>query len=118
MSPALALEYKKSYSQFPGLIKTQHRAASTGEANKATQGLIHITGESSECDMTDTLEDKVNRQPFSAASCCRIKNSNKIYGFPVNMEQIPKVSMQVWRKELRSCSEDSDACVHCDSDER
>lgn len=96
MSSALALEYRKSCSQIPGLKEAQLRAASTGKANKVTQDLIRITGESSKRVMTDTLEDEVNR--FGAARPLRL-NANPA------------------ERELRLFS-DSDVCVDCNSDER
>jgi hypothetical protein len=98
MSSALALEYRKSCSQIPGLKEAQLRAASTGKANKVTQDLIRITGESSKRVTTDTLEDEVNRQPFGAARPLRL-NANPA------------------ERELRLFS-DSDVCVDCNSDER
>jgi len=62
---------QKSCGQIPGLKEAQLRAASTGKANKVTQGLIRITGESSERVMTDTSGDGVNRQAFVAAQPLR-----------------------------------------------
>lgn len=65
MSSALALEYRKSCSQIPGLKGAQLRVASTGKANKVTQDLIRITGESSERVMIRWSNHSVRLGPFA-----------------------------------------------------
>ncbi len=64
------LERRKSYcSQIPGLIEAQLRV--TSKAKGVTQDTVGNTSESSKRVMTDTVEDGLVWQPFSAAQRLR-----------------------------------------------